>query len=166
MIFFFLVRKEQRAEKKRMERCFVKTVSLEQCEFVEGINYSKLTNKLLNTLIFADMGSFAVADLESDSSLFQALRRSLGILSQAGFLPGSSGAGFFHCLLYRPGLEKKHSFIIYRRQPEMGRWGGNSQQCGVTTRSSLLVMLTGCKAVAHHFASKICCCQLERKGKL
>lgn len=74
-----------------MERCFVKTVSLEQCEFGEGINYSKLTNKPLNTLIFADMGSFAVADLESDSSLFQALRRSLGILSQAGFLPGSSG---------------------------------------------------------------------------
>lgn len=62
-------------------------ISLEWGEFGEGINYSKLTY----TLIFADMSPYAGADLESDSSLFQALRHCLWILSHAGFLPGRYG---------------------------------------------------------------------------
>jgi len=35
------------------------------------------------------VGPFAVADLESGSSLFQALRRPLSIRGHAGFLPGT-----------------------------------------------------------------------------
>lgn len=73
-------------------------ISLEWGEFEEGINYSKLTYKLLNTLIFADVSPFAVADLESDSSL---------VLSECSatlaFCQGGMVEGFF-CLLYQPGL--------------------------------------------------------------
>lgn len=63
--------------KKSMESWFLKPISLEWGEFGEETKYFKLASELLNSLIFAGMGPFAVTDLESDSSLFQALRRSL-----------------------------------------------------------------------------------------
>lgn len=84
---FFPSKERTKRGKKSMEWCFLKMISLEWGESGEGINYSKLTYKLLNTLIFADMGSFAVADLGGDSSFFQAWRHSLWILRHAGFLP-------------------------------------------------------------------------------
>lgn len=69
---FFPSKERTKRGKKSMQRCFLKMISLEWGESGEGVNYSKLTYKQLNTLIFADIGSFAVADLGGDMSLFQA----------------------------------------------------------------------------------------------
>lgn len=125
----------------------------------EGINNSKLTHKLLNTLIFAVMGPFAVATLESDSSLFQALRHSLCILRHSVSCQEGMVVGLFGCAPTRI-IEAMQFHYLWKASRNGGR---NSQQCCATTHSFLPVMLMGQKAVVHHFASKINCCLLERK---